>query len=74
MVNTFLHSWGLQDKDRRQKMLITKPEPVPSKMCSRCNTQKTCEDFYRDASKPDGLQVLLTTVHVHVSVSVTTEI
>ncbi|KAK9915493.1 hypothetical protein WJX75_009972 [Coccomyxa subellipsoidea] len=45
-----------KDKDRRQKMLIQKPEPVPNKLCSRCNTQKTCEDFYRDASKPDGLQ------------------
>lgn len=40
-------------------MLIQKPEPVPNKLCSRCNTQKTCEDFYRDASKPDGLQVPL---------------
>ena len=47
----------LQDKDRRQKMLQTRPEPTPRKMCSRCNTEKTCDDFYRDASKPDGLQV-----------------
>ncbi len=48
----------MQDKDRRQKMLMQKPEPVPNKLCSRCNTHKTCEEFYRDASKPDGLQVL----------------
>ncbi|CAL8468903.1 g8444 [Coccomyxa elongata] len=45
-----------KDKDRRQKMLMQKPEPVPNKLCSRCNTHKTCEEFYRDASKPDGLQ------------------
>ena len=27
------------------------------KLCSRCTTNKHNSEFYRDASKPDGLQV-----------------
>ena len=32
-------------------------EPVEAKVCSRCNLHKHNSDFYRDSSKPDGLQV-----------------
>ena len=32
--------------------------PVEVKVCSRCSHKKLNTEFYRDASKPDGLQVL----------------
>jgi len=32
-------------------------DPVESKVCSKCNTCKQNSEFYRDSSKPDGLQV-----------------
>lgn len=31
--------------------------PVEVKVCSRCAVEKHNSEFYRDASKPDGLQV-----------------
>ena len=32
--------------------------PVEVKVCSRCSHKKLNTEFYKDASKPDGLQVL----------------
>ena len=32
-------------------------EPVDAKVCSRCNMDKHNSEYYRDSSKPDGLQV-----------------
>jgi hypothetical protein len=46
-----------QDKSRRQKLADRRDTPVEMKLCSRCNTNKHNSEFYRDASKPDGLQV-----------------
>ena len=46
----------VQDKDRRLKLLTAKPAPASRKLCSRCAQEKGAEDFYKDASKPDGLQ------------------
>lgn len=46
-----------QDKSRRQKLAERRDTPVEMKLCSRCNTSKHNSEFYRDASKPDGLQV-----------------
>lgn len=47
----------VQDKERRTKMVVERPEPASHKVCSRCGEDKPAERFYRDASKPDGLQV-----------------
>ena len=46
-----------QDKERRIKMVVARPEPASHKVCSRCGNDKPADSFYRDASKPDGLQV-----------------
>eukprot|EP00884_Botryococcus_braunii_P016969 jgi/Botrbrau1/3956/Bobra.0365s0030.2 len=45
-----------KDRARRLKVLSSHPQVVPHKKCSRCGNNKPSEEFYKDASKPDGLQ------------------
>ncbi len=47
-----------QDKNRRQKLVERRDEPAETKVCARCNMDKHNSEFYRDASKPVGLQVI----------------